>query len=207
MQQLPIIPSTFNSRVGTVIDGTPYILDIRWNGRDAAWYMDILAEDESPIRTGVKLVLGAFLGGRTVDPRFPFGALVASDLSGEGRDATFDDLGTRLRCYFINQADVDAFEPAAPAPAAAEPAPAPTVAEEGIAFQFTWPVTGSTATVTIPVTMIGNYVVTGDFEDPTASVSLLAFPYAGRTTTTFPVDAGGSIDAGTTIGFFLTDRA
>lgn len=99
-QILPLVPSVPSYRVGTQLDGVQYVLDVRWNGRDGAWYMDILDEAAVAIRSGVKIVLGAFLGRRTVNPAFPAGLLVAADLSGEGRDATLDDLGTRVVVYF-----------------------------------------------------------------------------------------------------------
>lgn len=104
-QVLPITPSLPSSRVGTVLDGVPFILEIYWNGREEAWYMHVFDGEGEIIRHGIKIVLGAFLGRRTADPRYPAGFLVAADLSGEGRDAGFDDLGTpanggRVVVYF-----------------------------------------------------------------------------------------------------------
>jgi hypothetical protein len=106
IQQLPLIPSEPNYRVGTVLDVTPVILDVHWNGRDAAWFMDIMTETEVPIVMGVKIVLGTLLGGRTSSQEFPLGVLVAADLSGEGRDATLDDLGTRVLVYFYTPDEI-----------------------------------------------------------------------------------------------------
>jgi hypothetical protein len=100
--QLPFIPSEFNYRVNSVVDGVEYIFDVRWNGRDEAWYMDLYDVDEDPIRTGMKIVLGSLIGRRSVDPRYPAGAFVASDLSNSGTDATFDDLGVRVVVFFYS---------------------------------------------------------------------------------------------------------
>ena len=73
-----------------------------------------------------------------------------------------------------------------------------------IGFQFTWPATGTTATVTIPSAMSGSsYVVTSDFEDLTGSASILTFPIAGRTASQFGVEAAGTITIGTKIGFIV----
>lgn len=106
---LPLVPSVFNYRVGTSFEGVQYLVDVRWNGRDAAWYLDLLEEDETPVRLGMKVVLGAVIGGRAfADADFPAGVLIASDLSNEGRDATFDDLGTRVLVYFYTHAEVAA---------------------------------------------------------------------------------------------------
>ena len=102
---LPLKPSIANYRVGTTLDGTAYVFDVRWNGRDAAWYLDVRDAEANIIRRGIRIVLGALLGRRCTDPRFPRGVLFASDLSGEQREAGFDDLGTRVRVYFYTPAE------------------------------------------------------------------------------------------------------
>lgn len=100
-QQLPLRPSIPNYRVGTKLGGVSYVLDVRWNGRADAWYLDVLDEGADPIRVGIKLVLGAALGRRCVDPRFPPGILMASDTSGAGVDATLDDMGDRVQVFYF----------------------------------------------------------------------------------------------------------
>jgi hypothetical protein len=93
-----------NYRVGTMLGGVQYVLDVRWNGRASdgagAWYLDISTSAGVLIRAGIKIVLGALLGRRSVSPDFPRGVLIAADLSGAGVDATLDDLGTRVVVYF-----------------------------------------------------------------------------------------------------------
>lgn len=103
---LPLVPSIPYYRVGTALAGAQYILDLRWNGRDESWYMDVLAEDETPIRLGIKVVLGTILGGREVDPLFPAGVLQAVDLTNSGTEAGLDDLGDRVQVYFYPFADM-----------------------------------------------------------------------------------------------------
>lgn len=99
-QRLPLIPSVPAYQFGTTLDGIQYLFNIRWNTREEAWYMDILKEDETPIRHGIKVTLGSFLGRRSVNPDFPPGVLMAYDTSQENRDAGFDDLGTRVVVFF-----------------------------------------------------------------------------------------------------------
>lgn len=106
IQQLPLRPSVAFDRFATVLAGTTYVFDVRWNGRAATWFLDIRDVDGNPIRVGIAIVLGAALGGRSVDPRMPLGTLMASDLSGENRDAAFDDLGTRVPVYFYDATEV-----------------------------------------------------------------------------------------------------
>jgi hypothetical protein len=108
--QLPLVPAIPNYRVGTTLDGEPYVLDVRWNGRAAAWYLDILDVDETPIEQGIKLVLGAALGSRTLNPARLRGLLRVSDLTGAGREATFDDMGERVIVYYYTPAELEALD-------------------------------------------------------------------------------------------------
>ena len=98
--QLPFVASEFNYRVTTLLDDTEYIFDVRWNGRDEAWYFDLSDAEGTLIRAGTKIVLGSYLGRRSVDSRYPNGVFAASDLSGGNRDATYTDLGTRVVVFY-----------------------------------------------------------------------------------------------------------
>lgn len=100
-QQLPLVPTIPNYRFGTSLDGEQFTIDVRWNARAESWFMDILREDGTPVRQGIRIVLGSQLGGRCTDPTFPDGVLVAADLARLGRDAALDDLGTRIAVLFF----------------------------------------------------------------------------------------------------------
>jgi hypothetical protein len=104
-QQLPLTSEHPQYRFGTSLDGVQFTIDVRWNGRDEAWYMDVLTDDGTPIRRGIKMVLGTLLGGRCIDPGFPDGVLIAADQARLGRDATVDDLGERVAVFFIPYED------------------------------------------------------------------------------------------------------
>lgn len=99
--QLPFLGGIGYYRFSTTIDGASYLFDVRWNSRDAAWYFDVLEADETPIAHGLKLVLGCYIGRRLPHPLVRDGVLVAVDLSGAAREATFDDLGTRVVVEWI----------------------------------------------------------------------------------------------------------
>jgi len=103
---LPLVPSTPNYRVSTTLDGVQYILEVRWNGRAGVWYLDLLDIDEDPIAMGIAVLLGSALGVRTTDARFPPGALIAADTSGEGRDAGFDDMGDRVAVFYYEASEL-----------------------------------------------------------------------------------------------------
>jgi hypothetical protein len=99
--QLPLDAADPNYRVGITLQDTPYNFDVYWNERDQAWFFDLYDVNESPIITSVKMVLGAFLLARCTDPRKPSGAIIMADLSGQGQDATIDDLGSRVVAMYF----------------------------------------------------------------------------------------------------------
>ncbi len=107
MVQLPFVPSIPNYRVATTLDGTQYVFDVRWNGREGAWYFDIRTEDATLIRAGIKIVLGALLGGREASAEMPAGVFLASDLAGTGTDAGIDDLGARVCVYYYSAGELE----------------------------------------------------------------------------------------------------
>ena len=105
-QILPIEPGEPHTQTWTVIDGTPVLFELRWNARDAAWYFDLYDQEEVRIMSGVKVVLGVHLGRQSTHPLTRKGVFVAIDLSGEARDATFDDIGTRVQIRHYTVAEV-----------------------------------------------------------------------------------------------------
>lgn len=100
-EQIQTEPSVPNYRIGTSLSGKVYLLDFRWNARAEAWFMDVLQEDETLVRAGLKLVLGVIIGGRETDPDFPAGYFMLSDLAGGGEEATLDSLGDRHQLYYF----------------------------------------------------------------------------------------------------------
>lgn len=106
-EQLPLVPSIPAYSVGTTLGGTVYLLDVKWNARDGAWYLSISAEDGTVLTSGIKVVLGAFLGGRSADTRMPDGLMLAQDLTGRGVDAGFDDLGAGVVVNFWTRAELE----------------------------------------------------------------------------------------------------
>lgn len=98
---LPLQPSVGNYRFSTTITDVTYIFDVRWNSRDVAWYMDVYEANLTPIIYGIKIVLGVYLGRCSRHRLFRQGVMVAVDTTSQGREATFDDLGTRVEVKYI----------------------------------------------------------------------------------------------------------
>lgn len=99
--EMPLLPKYGNYRFAATIDTVPYLFDLRWNTRDAAWYMDVLEASGDSIVYGIKLVLGAYLGRRTNHDLFKQGVFVLVDTSRQGKDPTYDDLGTRVILTYL----------------------------------------------------------------------------------------------------------
>jgi len=104
---LDVVPSIPNYRFTSDLEGVTYIFDLRWNARAQAWFMDLLEEDETPIRHGMKLVLGTLIGSDTKSDKMPPGRFVVEDASGENTDATLDDFGVRVFLYYFDSEEVN----------------------------------------------------------------------------------------------------
>jgi len=116
---LPVVPGAVNYDFGTTIEGVGYIIQIQWNERDKAYdangnaitdgafYFSVYDVGGNPLASGVKIVLGAYLGRRFVNvPLFADGVFTAYDTSGEGVDAGINDLGSRVLLLYIPNHDL-----------------------------------------------------------------------------------------------------
>lgn len=93
-------------RMTVTLDGSDYVLDFEWSQREACWYISVLDQNETPIATGIKIVVEWDLLRLCVHDARPPGKLVAHDTSGQGIDAGFDELGTRVELLYFEAADV-----------------------------------------------------------------------------------------------------
>lgn len=105
---LPVTPSLGNYGFGTTLQGTQYNFAFRWNARDngGAWYFSVYDVANNPIKTGIKVVLGAYLGCTCLDPLFTQGVFVAVDMSNDELDPGFDDFGTRVLFKYVPVLDL-----------------------------------------------------------------------------------------------------
>lgn len=97
---LPFIASNGNYQFETYIGDKPYVFDVRWNERDEAWYFDLSENDGRAIASGLKIVVGTHIGRTSRHELFSRGVFVAVDTEGNHRDATYDDLGTRVEVRY-----------------------------------------------------------------------------------------------------------
>lgn len=100
MQLIPFQPSVAHCEFQTLLDGQLITIEQRWNAADnegaGAWYFDLRTSDGVVLARSIKIVLGPPLARRVEHPLTRNGCIVARDLSGQGREAGFDDLGARV---------------------------------------------------------------------------------------------------------------
>jgi hypothetical protein len=89
------------------LDGATYLVELKWNEREAAWYLSIGADEDTPLVAGKKVVLNIPLISRHRDSRLPPGALIALDTSGKDEPPGLDDLGRRVVLTYSDEETVD----------------------------------------------------------------------------------------------------
>lgn len=100
---LSIIPAEPIQRFSAVLNGTTYGFRVRWNDRESRWYMDVYEADGTPIKVGIAIVLGAYLGRGSTHDLFMSGIFVARDTTRQLAEAGFDDLGTRVEVWYFTR--------------------------------------------------------------------------------------------------------
>ena len=103
---IPFLPSQTNYTLGVPIGDVRYLMPVRWNPRDNAWYFDILNEDKSIICLNIKVVLGVNLGRRSMHEFFKTNMFFAFDTSNQNLDAGYDDLGDRVKVVHVTLDDL-----------------------------------------------------------------------------------------------------
>lgn len=102
---LPLKPSIGNYEFRVVLLDAEYKFRCRWNRQTAAYYLDVWESDGTPIRYGIKIVLGTYVGRGGVHPLFRSGVFAPRIPRGEDRrEPQYDDLGTRVEVwYYTNE--------------------------------------------------------------------------------------------------------
>jgi hypothetical protein len=103
---LPLRPDLTHYDFGISLDGTSYLLELRWNTREEAWYLDIRLEDGTDVVLGIKVVVDFILGRRSQHPARPPGVFFAVDTSGRRQDPGISDLGARVQLLYFEAAEL-----------------------------------------------------------------------------------------------------
>lgn len=105
MIELPFVPST-PARFTTQLLGREIAIEQRWNESDQAWYFDMFEADDTPIVRGIKITLGTFMARWSDHPIFVRGAIMAQDTTRERDEAGYDDLGVRVKVWYVSDAEL-----------------------------------------------------------------------------------------------------
>lgn len=103
---IPLAPGVYNYTFGVALDNIQYSMHVYWNDKDAAWFFDLSTAAGRAIATGIKIVLGAFLGRTINEAPFSTGVIAAVDSSGAEKDAGLDDMGSRVLLYYVPATDL-----------------------------------------------------------------------------------------------------
>lgn len=87
------------------LDGSLYLIDLTWRQRLSGWYLDIYAQDRSPLALGRRLDPGWSPTSGSLNPDLPSGAFLAVGPA----DYSRADLGESLRLIYIREAELAAF--------------------------------------------------------------------------------------------------
>ena len=104
---LPVVGSIAHYDFTTTIGNATYKLELNWNTREQFWYMGVTDANGNVLLAGIKLVLGTFLG-RAAHGFSPFkdGVFVCYDSTRKGQEASFDDIGGRVKLRYIPSEDL-----------------------------------------------------------------------------------------------------
>jgi hypothetical protein len=102
-QEIPLtndVSQTFS----TDLNGTNYNFRVIWNERLGVWSMTIYDVDFNVIIAGVALLIGTDI---IKSLNSSIGGMVVADSDGTNRDATVDDLGTRVKLIYLTPEEVE----------------------------------------------------------------------------------------------------
>jgi hypothetical protein len=88
---VPLRNDLFKYKYRIDLDGTTYSMDYRFNPRIERWVLDFKDFQETPIVTGIILLLNVDLLGKFVLPLIPPGTLFLFDINGSGLEMGKDD--------------------------------------------------------------------------------------------------------------------
>lgn len=106
MIAVPLRSDLPNYDLQILLDGVTYTLDLSFNVRLNAWFMNVLDEAaQNVLVAGLRLTCGASIGAKITGRPFP-GFFVVLDTTGAGVDPGISDLGKRVRLEYVEAADL-----------------------------------------------------------------------------------------------------
>lgn len=82
------------------LDGTVFTLKMRYNERYERWILDILTQEETPIRVGIVMLTNIPLLFQYSEALLPPGEFICLHKDGISDNAKRDDLGDTVNLYY-----------------------------------------------------------------------------------------------------------
>ena len=101
MEALTLPVSNPHFTIRHTLDGREYVLTFEWSERESAWYVSLADQADSPISGAVRVCADWPLFLTCNDDRKFTGALLASDVTGQGVDPTLEDFGARVLLVYV----------------------------------------------------------------------------------------------------------
>lgn len=83
------------------LEDRSYAFELRWNERDAGWYLSVSSPDGTSLVSGRRVSVGASLLGESANEALPPGTLIAIDTTDSDTDPGRDELGSRVVLIYI----------------------------------------------------------------------------------------------------------
>lgn len=103
--EIPITSAVANYDFKTTLEGLVYSFRMQWNQRFNRWVMSLSDGNDQPLIQGVPVLSGPIVLEQYVTEGLPPGAILFLDTSGENIDPGRDDLGDRVRMFYITSDD------------------------------------------------------------------------------------------------------
>jgi hypothetical protein len=107
IETIPIFGRRAAFEYNIVIDSVSYRLAFTWINRHGSWYLDILENDSTPIRTGIRVILGWPLTLRDAANDLLFdGVLILQRTDDKTREPTLEDFGGAVELVLVTDPDI-----------------------------------------------------------------------------------------------------
>lgn len=103
--EIPLTSEFANFQFQTILELQVYGFEMSWNQRYERWSMTLLTSNDVPLVEGVPVMSGPVVLEQYVYEGMPPGKIVFVDTSGEDIDPGRNDLGDRVRMFYITSDD------------------------------------------------------------------------------------------------------
>ena len=105
VNEIPLTSEFANFQFQTTLELQVYGFSFAWNSRYERWSMSLFDGNDTPLVQGIVVMSGPIILSQYVYEGMPPGKIVFVDTSGEDIDPGRNDLGDRVRMFYITSDD------------------------------------------------------------------------------------------------------